>query len=129
MMQIMFLCYRRVCCSSQAEYRCSDCDSMVFCSRCNEFWHTKNSTHNVIGYLDDLESSEELKSNAAQSDYAEQEESVMESSGNSDFSFTGDDLDTTMQIEEMCHVGTLAEKVSSKECNHRVPEWKRYNCN
>ena len=51
-------------------------------------------------YLDDPESSQEFKSNAAQSDYAEQEESVMESSGDSDFSFTGDDLDTTMQIEE-----------------------------
>ena len=34
-----------VCCSSPGEYCCSDCGVMVFCSRCNAFWHTENLHH------------------------------------------------------------------------------------
>ena len=79
---------------------------MVFCFKCNEFWHTNNpqrSTHNVE-VLEDPKSPEVVKNAAPH----EPHESVMESSEESYFS----DLDTSTEIEEMCRVGTLAEKFS-----------------
>ena len=123
-----------VCCSSPGEYRCSDCGVMVFCSRCNAFWHTENphrTGHNVYKIKhapqripnqactpkEDISDYSKLNIESDETSHMESDEtshmesneiSHMESSNTSDYSLTDNDLDLK-EIEEMCRVGTLAE--------------------
>ena len=88
----------------------------MFCSRCNIFWHTENphrTGHNVESKNHPVCTTKEGISDSV-NPISDQEISHIESSNTSDYSFTDNDidLDSSKEIEEMCHVGTLAERFS-----------------
>ena len=91
----------------------------MFCSRCDIFWHTENphrTGHNVESINHPVCTTKEGISDSVNpiSDPESEEISRMESSNTSDYSFTDNDidLDSSKEIEEMCRVGTLAERFS-----------------
>ena len=86
---------------------------MLFCSTCNTFWHTNNPQR--TGHkVESVESPSQRENISYSEELNSSPDCNLESSDVMDSSFTDNeiDLDSTENIEEMCRVGTLAERFS-----------------
>ena len=86
---------------------------MLFCSTCNTFWHTNNPQR--TGHkVESVESPSQRENISYSEELNSSPDCNLKSSDVMDSSFTDNeiDLDSTENIEEMCRVGTLAERFS-----------------